>query len=200
MNWWPFGRTEARSSTSYTDLLYQVAARATGTTTATAAATGALEACAGAMGRAFAAADVQAPGYAQAALTPDVLILIGRSLIRSGEVLFLLDVADAGSSSNRWPIGMSAGPMRRQAGSSGLSCQARRVSRSAPTCPRQACCTCGMPSRPGGRGRASGRCSSRTWRAGCRPKRPRRWPTKRAGRGVPCCLSPLTATIRPSRN
>ena len=97
MSWWRFGRTESRASSSFTDLLLQAASnRATGTTTATAAATGALEACAGALGRAFAAADVKAPSHAQAALTPDVLNLIGRSLIRSGEVLFLLDVVEGG--------------------------------------------------------------------------------------------------------
>ena len=45
------------------------------------------------------------------------------------------------------------------------------------------------------------------WRAGevrpthqPRKRPPRRWPTKRAGRGVLCCPSPLTATIRPLRN
>ena len=92
---WPWRRTEHRASTTYTDLLVAAAVqRATGTTAATAAATGALEACAGAVARAFAAADVAAPAYARAALTPDCMALVGRSLIRTGELVMAIDVDD----------------------------------------------------------------------------------------------------------
>ena len=93
-DWWPrFGPTEHRSSTSYTDLLVAAAVqRATGTTGPSAAATGALEACAGAVGRAFAAADVSGPGYALPTLTPGCLELVGRSLIRRGELVLAIDV------------------------------------------------------------------------------------------------------------
>ena len=148
---------------------------------------------------AFAAADVQAPGYAQAALTPDVLILIGRSLIRSGEVLILLDVADAGSLQPvaDWDVSGAYAPsswLFRATLSGPPSITQRSNVPAAGVLHLRYAFEARRP------WQGIGPLQFGTWRAGCRPKRPRRWPTKRAGRGVPCCLSPLTATIRPSRN
>ena len=55
-------------------------------------ATAALEACAGVIGRAFAMAEIDAPPWAKEALSPSCLLLIGRSLIKAGEVLFKIDM------------------------------------------------------------------------------------------------------------
>ena len=89
---WPWGKTETRSD-SYTDLLVQFAlATASGKTIAAPAATGALESCAGIVSRCFAAADVSGPDHAISALGPGTLAQIGRALIRSGEVVYYLDV------------------------------------------------------------------------------------------------------------
>ncbi len=54
-------------------------------------ATAALEACAGTVGRGFAAAEVTGPDSLTRALTPSIMEMIGRSLIRRGEVVFLID-------------------------------------------------------------------------------------------------------------
>ena len=88
-----FFRTEKRAVSSYTDaLVAAITANAGGQTTAFPAATSSLEACAGLVGRAFASAEVIGPDYAMDALSPDVMALIGRSLIRRGEILFDIDV------------------------------------------------------------------------------------------------------------
>ena len=66
--------------------------RAKGTSDASAGATAALEACSGAVARAFAAADVTGGGaFAQAALTPDCLAYLGRTIIRRGEAVLSID-------------------------------------------------------------------------------------------------------------
>ena len=56
------------------------------------AATAALECAAGLYGRAFAVAEVSPATPATAALTPSVLCLAARSMIRAGEALFVLEV------------------------------------------------------------------------------------------------------------
>ena len=54
-------------------------------------ATASLEACAGVVGRGFAASEVSGPDSITQALTPGCLEMIGRSLIRRGEIVFLID-------------------------------------------------------------------------------------------------------------
>lgn len=85
---WPWSDRETRqeaSGGSYTDAVVdQILARATGGR-AVPGATGALEIAAGFVGRAFASASVQ--GDAAEALTPSVLNLVGRQLIRAGELV-----------------------------------------------------------------------------------------------------------------
>ena len=90
---WPFARDlETRSDSSYTDaLIAAIVSQQTGETLAIPHATAALEACVGVVGRSFAAAEVQARPVLGDALTPDVLELIGRSLIRRGDLAFLID-------------------------------------------------------------------------------------------------------------
>ena len=88
-------RYEKRADSSYTDVLIQaITANAGGQTTAFPTATSALESCAGLIGRAFASADISCPDYAVEALSPDTLSMIGRALIRRGEILFEVDVSE----------------------------------------------------------------------------------------------------------
>ena len=90
---WPWQNVETRAVGYSDDLLAYLTRRADGDSAiGETTATGALESCAGITGRLFAAADVSAPSpTVAAALTPDLLTLIGRSLIRAGELVLLLD-------------------------------------------------------------------------------------------------------------
>ena len=56
-------------------------------------ATSALESCAGLTGRGFASAEVSGPDSLTRALTPGCLELVGRSLIRRGELVLLIDTS-----------------------------------------------------------------------------------------------------------
>ena len=92
MNLWPFRRRETRSGT-YTDALVStIIDQANGSQSVSEAATGALETAAGLVGRAFASATVEGPDQVAEALTPAVMNLIGRSLIRLGDLVFLIEV------------------------------------------------------------------------------------------------------------
>ena len=90
---WPFAKgLETRSESSYTDaLIAAIVSQQSGNDLAIVTATAAMEACVGLVGRSFAAADVQARPVLSEALTPDVLELIGRSMIRRGDLAFLID-------------------------------------------------------------------------------------------------------------
>ena len=90
---WPFGnKLETRDDSSYTDTLIAVLLnRAQGKTLAVPAAVGALEACAGVVGRGFMSAEVKGRTILTDALTPSTLTLIGRSLLRRGELVMLID-------------------------------------------------------------------------------------------------------------
>lgn len=91
---WPFGKTEYRADSSYTDaLVAAITANAAGRNTAFPTATSALESCAGFVGRAFASAEVKSPPMFAEALSPSCMALIGRALIRRGEVVFLISAA-----------------------------------------------------------------------------------------------------------
>ena len=86
---------ERRADSSYTDaLIAAITANAGGQSSAYPTATSALESCAGLVGRAFASAEIKAPDYAIEALGPDTLSMIGRALIRKGEILFDIDVSE----------------------------------------------------------------------------------------------------------
>ena len=89
---WPWNKLETRADTSYTDVLIQaLVGRVSNNEDALPTATGALEACAGMVGRSFASAEVEGPEMLASALSPDTLEIIGRSMIRRGEVVFLID-------------------------------------------------------------------------------------------------------------
>ena len=94
MNFWPFGnKLETRAAeSSYTDVLIAaLVSRAQGRTLALPSATAALEACTGTVGRGFAASEVSGPDSLTRALTPSLMEMIGRSLIRRGELVLLID-------------------------------------------------------------------------------------------------------------
>ena len=83
-------RHEVRES-SYTDTLIAslIRAQAGASTVAIPTATGALEACVGIVGRAFASAEVEG----SSSITPALLSMIARDLLRKGESVHLIDVA-----------------------------------------------------------------------------------------------------------
>ena len=94
---------EKRADSSYTDALVAVlTSGAAGTSTALPTATAALESCAGLVGRAFASCEVIGPESVVKALTPDLLSMVGRALIRRGEILFSVDVTDGRL--RLWPV------------------------------------------------------------------------------------------------
>ena len=92
---WQSRPMETRADSSYTDaLITAILGQAQGQSTALPAAVGALEAASGLVSRAFASAVVETPSMAVShALTPSCLALIGRALIRRGEVVFYIDTS-----------------------------------------------------------------------------------------------------------
>ena len=89
---WPWSKRETRDS-SYTDALVSlIVEQSSGATLARPASTGALEASASIIARCFAAADVSGPDRYREALGPSMLSMIGRSLIRQGEIVFAMEV------------------------------------------------------------------------------------------------------------
>ena len=92
MKFWPFGNKLETRDESFTDTLVGLLlSRSQGKSLAVPSATAALEACAGLTGRGFASAEVSGPETLTRALTPGVLEMVGRSLIRAGELVFLID-------------------------------------------------------------------------------------------------------------
>ena len=90
-----FRRNEQRADSSYSSALVALlTGSANGQVIISASATAALEACAGLVGRAFAACDVHGPDYVEEALDPSTMMLIGRSLIKDGEIIFKIEVMD----------------------------------------------------------------------------------------------------------
>ena len=82
---------------SYSDALTTLIVNAqTDGATAIPQATAALEACAGFIARAFAVAEVDAPDTVRPALTPDCLMLIGRAMLRTGDLVLQLDTSGDG--------------------------------------------------------------------------------------------------------
>ena len=92
MKLWPFGNNLEERAESYSDaFVAALIGRSEGKSLALPSATAALEACAGLTGRAFASAELAGPDAITRALTPGCLELVGRSLIRRGEIVFLID-------------------------------------------------------------------------------------------------------------
>ena len=86
---WPWGNREKRQTASYTDAVIGFLQRQAGGQAGELGEVAALEIAAGLYGRAFASAAVKgAPDAVADAVTPGVLELIGRELIRKGEAAF----------------------------------------------------------------------------------------------------------------
>ena len=101
MKLWPFGRTEKRAAqgggsqhgAGFTDAIVRaLLTQAAGGATADPSATAALEAAAGSYARAFAVAEVTPATPATRALTPELLALMARDLIRRGEFVHVIEV------------------------------------------------------------------------------------------------------------
>ena len=90
MRIWPFNREARAQGLSDRIIQYALSQAQGNTATAEASAVGALEAAAGFVSRAFSSADVVATGAAAEVLTPACLGLIGRQLIRRGELVLLI--------------------------------------------------------------------------------------------------------------
>lgn len=91
----PWPRLEKRQAAgSYTDSLIRYLAGEASGDGQSWRQTGALEAVAGAVGRAFASAEISGPSEITTALTPACLSMVGRSLIRDGEIVLLISVKD----------------------------------------------------------------------------------------------------------
>ena len=85
---------QVRQSARYDDtVIAALLARVSGKSLATVNATAALEACAGFVGRAFASAEITGRPIITNAITPACMELIGRSLMRRGEQVFVIHVA-----------------------------------------------------------------------------------------------------------
>ena len=92
MKFWPFGNQLEKRESAYSNaVIAALVSRAEGKSLAVPSATAALEACAGTVGRGFAAAEIAGPTAITRALTPSIMEMVGRSLIRVGEVVFLID-------------------------------------------------------------------------------------------------------------
>ena len=92
---WPFKKPEHRAA--YSDAITAaLVSQAAGPPSASVQQTGALESCCGLVGRAFMVAEVEASERIKDALTPVIMATIGRSLIRTGELVLFIDVDDAG--------------------------------------------------------------------------------------------------------
>ena len=89
-NW--FKRGLEKRDSSYTDaLISALTINAGGKATAFPGATAALEACSGFVARAFAGAEVSSDSGVDRLLDPLLLSMIGRALIRRGEIVFYID-------------------------------------------------------------------------------------------------------------
>ena len=93
---WPFNRNLETRESSYTDALVRtIIEQSSGSSFAVPTATGALEASAAIVARSFAAASVQgAPVSMRQTVSKACLSMIGRSLIRQGEIVFRIDVVN----------------------------------------------------------------------------------------------------------
>ena len=88
----PWGKRETRASEPFTDAVVSAIVANAGGTTGDPGATAAVETASGLWERAFAAAVVSPSNARTRALTPALLGMIGRQLVRRGEALFVIGV------------------------------------------------------------------------------------------------------------
>lgn len=95
---WPWQRRETRSAGGgYTDAVVAAIEAQASAKVADVGSTAAIEAAAGALSRAFAGAAVDAPAWIQDAVTPPWLAQVGRSLVREGASLSVVDLDGSGT-------------------------------------------------------------------------------------------------------
>ena len=93
---WPWRREARSAGGGYTDVVVAAIEAQAAQQTANVSSTAAIEAVAGLLSRAFADAEVVAEPWAQAAVSPFWLMQVGRSLIRDGASLSVLNMAGSG--------------------------------------------------------------------------------------------------------
>ncbi len=87
-------QTERRESGgTFTDAVVRLIESQAAGKAADAGSTAAVEAASGALSRAFASAVVNGPAWAQAAITPGFLALVGRDLVRRGDSVHIIEVS-----------------------------------------------------------------------------------------------------------
>ena len=87
---WPWNKPETRAAAPYSDAIVSaILTRASGGGSPNVGATAAVEAASSLMGRAFASAQLTPPVEA---VSPAVLGMVGRAIVRRGECIFLIDV------------------------------------------------------------------------------------------------------------
>ena len=90
---WPWEkRATGGTNSSYTDALIRTIVNQVGGTVANPSATGALEMASGTIARAFMAAEIEGPDSIKETLTPGLLSMIGRELIRRGEWIGVIEI------------------------------------------------------------------------------------------------------------
>ena len=112
---WPWTKTENYATLTGRDrLINALILQASGAQQpAIPTATAALEAVAGLLGRCFAVADVAGPAELVAGLTPDVMALVGREMVLTGDNCFYLDTSDGLEILPATSHSVAGGPLRR---------------------------------------------------------------------------------------
>ena len=93
MRLWPFKREARSAGGGYSDAVVRAIEAQAAQKAADVGGTAAVEAAAGALSRAFAAAEVRGADWVQRAVTPVWLAQVGRSLIREGASLSVIEMA-----------------------------------------------------------------------------------------------------------
>ena len=93
---WPWSREKRDSGGDFSDAVVRLIEAQAAGTAADASSTAAVEAAAGALSRAFASAEVQGPGWARDAVSPEFLAQVGRDLVRSGDSMHVIRVERMG--------------------------------------------------------------------------------------------------------
>ena len=93
---WPWRRETRSAGGGYSDEVVAAIEAAAARKAATVTSTAAIEAAAGALSRAFSAAEVQGAGWVRDAVSPPWLAQVGRSLVREGASLSVIDLGAMG--------------------------------------------------------------------------------------------------------
>ena len=98
MKLWPWKRETRESGGTFSDAVVRLIEAQAAGQAADAGSTAAVEAASGALSRAFASAEVSGPSWVREAVTAPWLALVGRSLVRNGEALSIIEANRSGVS------------------------------------------------------------------------------------------------------